>query len=315
MNTNYILAIIFVFWTGLALSQDSIFEKNKYYRLTNMHMGESRSLAVNMSNEASLLMAPNDSVWGQFWKITKQEDGLFNLSCKWQGESKVIDVVNGDNFDELSLANKGNYSGQFWKIEQSEIEGYYRITNQWQEDKSLDCDNEIEGEWVGLKPTGIFSGQFWKITEINTIDESNITKINEEIISDEGQTEKENLKMSIEDEKNLVEYSKAIHFNSGGATIKKSTFAALDAIVTILKKYPNTKFVIEGHTDSTGRKETNKRISASRAARVMNYFISAGIDPSRLTFIGHGEEDPIASNNTRFGRSQNRRIEINMVKE
>ncbi len=115
-------------------------------------------------------------------------------------------------------------------------------------------------------------------------------------------------------QKTLNEYAKTILFNSGNATIKiESTNALLD-IIKILKEYPNAKFSVEGHTDSVGSATNNQKLSESRAASVKNFLIDKGIDALRLSSIGYGESKPIATNMNKAGRSQNRRVEINLIK-
>jgi len=88
----------------------------------------------------------------------------------------------------------------------------------------------------------------------------------------------------------------------------------LSDIIAILNEYPNAKFTVDGHTDSTGSDSLNQRLSESRALSVKEYLTSHGIDGFRLSSAGYGETKPIASNSTRDGRAQNRRVEINLVK-
>ncbi|MEM0933684.1 MAG: OmpA family protein, partial [Bacteroidota bacterium] len=71
---------------------------------------------------------------------------------------------------------------------------------------------------------------------------------------------------------------------------------------------------VEGHTDSVGSAKTNQRLSESRANSVRDFLVDKGIGADRLTAIGYGEDKPIATNNTRSGRAQNRRVEINLIK-
>src|SRR5690606_30748720 len=68
-----------------------------------------------------------------------------------------------------------------------------------------------------------------------------------------------------------------------------------------------------GHTDSIGTEEYNQKLSERRAASVKAYLVSLGIDPNRIYTEGKGELQPIASNKTREGRAQNRRVEIEVV--
>jgi outer membrane protein OmpA-like peptidoglycan-associated protein len=81
-----------------------------------------------------------------------------------------------------------------------------------------------------------------------------------------------------------------------------------------MKEYPSAAFVIEGHTDSQGRETTNQKLSDSRAAAVRDYLTTIGMEGSRLSSIGYGESRPIASNSTKAGRQQNRRVEISLRK-
>ena len=116
-------------------------------------------------------------------------------------------------------------------------------------------------------------------------------------------------------QKTLNDYAKTILFDTGRSTIKDESVAVLRSIIAILNEYPNSRFVVEGHTDSVGRESTNQRLSDSRANAVKDYLTANGVDQFRLSSRGYGESNPIASNRTRAGRAQNRRVEINLVKD
>lgn len=110
--------------------------------------------------------------------------------------------------------------------------------------------------------------------------------------------------------------ARAVYFNSGKATFKtgdKETPARLDAIKEILKNYPNAKFSIEGHTDSTGSAKINDKLSKDRADAVMNALIERGVNPENLESKGFGSSQPVASNKTAAGKAQNRRTEIRHI--
>ncbi|MDA6071437.1 OmpA family protein [Flavobacterium sp. AC] len=110
--------------------------------------------------------------------------------------------------------------------------------------------------------------------------------------------------------------ARAVYFNTGKATFKagdKETPARLDAIKEILKNYPNAKFSIEGHTDSTGSAKINDKLSKERAEAVMNALIERGVNPENLEAKGFGSSQPVASNKTAAGRAQNRRTEIRHI--
>lgn len=79
---------------------------------------------------------------------------------------------------------------------------------------------------------------------------------------------------------------------------------------TILKKYDDTNILVTGHTDSTGPAEYNQKLSEERAMSVSDYMKLQGVNGNRITIVGRGETEPIASNDTKSGRLQNRRVEI-----
>lgn len=115
-------------------------------------------------------------------------------------------------------------------------------------------------------------------------------------------------------QKELNAYARTILFDYAKATLKEDSQIVLDEIVNILNEYPDTKFVIEGHTDSLGSNILNLKMSQNRANSVQDYLIEKGIDSARLTAKGYGEEQPITTNKTKKGRAENRRVEINLVK-
>ncbi len=102
-------------------------------------------------------------------------------------------------------------------------------------------------------------------------------------------------------------------FESSSATIKPASYKNLDEIVSIMNKYPDTRFTVYGHTDSTGNKDSNLQLSKDRAQSVAKYFSDKGIDAGRLSVDGFGITRPIAPNDTPEGREKNRRVEINLI--
>ncbi len=115
-------------------------------------------------------------------------------------------------------------------------------------------------------------------------------------------------------QKQLNEYARTILFDTGKSSIKAESTSVMVDIIQILAEYPTAKFTVEGHTDSVGSAKLNQKLSDSRANSVRDFLIEKGIGSDRLTAIGYGEDKPIATNNTRSGRKQNRRVEINLVK-
>lgn len=109
--------------------------------------------------------------------------------------------------------------------------------------------------------------------------------------------------------------AKSIQFETASDKIKVSSYPELDNIVNLMNLYPETKWSIEGHTDSQGNDASNLDLSNRRAASVRKYFEDKGINNSRLKSEGFGETVPIADNATASGRAQNRRVEIKLIDE
>ncbi len=115
-------------------------------------------------------------------------------------------------------------------------------------------------------------------------------------------------------QKQLNDYARTILFDTGKSSIKAESTSVMVDIIQILSEYPTAKFTVEGHTDSVGSAKLNQTLSDSRANSVRDFLIEKGIGADRLSAIGYGEDKPIATNKTRDGRKQNRRVEINLMK-
>ena len=120
--------------------------------------------------------------------------------------------------------------------------------------------------------------------------------------------------VTVETIKKLNEYGKTILFDSGKSTFKTQSYTVLQSIADILKEYPNSNFMVEGHTDSDGSNQLNQTLSENRAAAVKNYLIEKGISTERLKSTGFGETKPIDTNKTAKGKANNRRVEVSLIK-
>ncbi len=102
-----------------------------------------------------------------------------------------------------------------------------------------------------------------------------------------------------------------LSFAVGSSDIKDEHTPLLEKIKTILEMFPESKIMVEGHTDDTGAPNTNMRLSEKRAFSVMQYLRqSMGISVDRIQSVGYGSDRPVASNKTSEGRAKNRRIDI-----
>lgn len=101
-----------------------------------------------------------------------------------------------------------------------------------------------------------------------------------------------------------------ITFNTDQDAVKQQFYPVLNSVAIVLKKFNKSLVDVGGFTDSTGSLQHNQDLSQRRALSVANYLNSQGIDGRRLSVQGYGPANPIASNGTAEGRSQNRRVEI-----
>ncbi len=99
-------------------------------------------------------------------------------------------------------------------------------------------------------------------------------------------------------------------FDTAQATLKPGADLALGRVAVFMREHPDTRLVIEGHTDSRGAESYNEDLSRRRAEAVRNALIANGITGDRVEAVGRGEAFPVASNDTRAGQQQNRRVEI-----
>jgi outer membrane protein OmpA-like peptidoglycan-associated protein len=99
-------------------------------------------------------------------------------------------------------------------------------------------------------------------------------------------------------------------FDTGRAVLKPGAVETLDRLAAYMQSNPQTRLIIEGHTDSTGSVATNEELSQRRADAVTTALIERGVPAQNLHAVGKGESMPVATNATAAGRQQNRRVEV-----
>lgn len=99
-------------------------------------------------------------------------------------------------------------------------------------------------------------------------------------------------------------------FATGKADLKSGAAANFGRLAEALKKNPDQRVTVEGHTDDVGSDESNLSLSQRRAEAVKSYLVSQGVDAGLITATGKGEGFPVTSNSTASGRQKNRRVEV-----
>lgn len=120
---------------------------------------------------------------------------------------------------------------------------------------------------------------------------------------------------TVEDDNGLtaikVTFRDGILFDTGKSDLSASSRASLDKFADAVKDEPDTDITIYGHTDNTGSREINEKLSQERAQAVANFLKGEGIPSSRFADVeGLAYDSPVADNSTAAGRAQNRRVEI-----
>jgi OmpA-OmpF porin, OOP family len=101
-----------------------------------------------------------------------------------------------------------------------------------------------------------------------------------------------------------------VFFDFDKATLQSASYPELNRAVALMKSNPNMQVEIAGFTDAQGTDAYNKDLSQRRANSVREYLVRQGIEANRLTAMGYGEANPVASNDTEDGRAENRRVEF-----
>ncbi len=125
-----------------------------------------------------------------------------------------------------------------------------------------------------------------------------------------------NLEMQLKDlnakktDRGIVVTLGDVLFDSGKAQLQPEASRNMGKLAEVFKADPARKASIEGYTDSVGSASSNQELSSRRAGAVMSALVGLGVPADRLTTRSHGEEMPVASNDTASGRQMNRRVEI-----
>jgi outer membrane protein OmpA-like peptidoglycan-associated protein len=107
-----------------------------------------------------------------------------------------------------------------------------------------------------------------------------------------------------------ITFDSGILFEFDSSTLQDQAKTNISNLAVILNKYPDTNILVTGYTDYDGTEQYNLNLSERRAQSVSNYAMGQGVLSSRLSVLGLGELEPVATNETPEGKQLNRRVEI-----
>jgi outer membrane protein OmpA-like peptidoglycan-associated protein len=107
-----------------------------------------------------------------------------------------------------------------------------------------------------------------------------------------------------------ITFDSGILFETAKSTLQPTAKTNIADLSRVLQKYPDTNILVTGHTDSDGSDDYNKKLSEDRATSVSDYMKTMGIATARITPVGLGETEPVATNDTPANKQLNRRVEI-----
>jgi len=173
-----------------------------------------------------------------------------------------------------------------------------------------------------LKKKNWWSLNFWHHEAYYFVDKVSLVRLEEYSVEKDSilaenfmdttiTNEQENYIYKIEKDSTLV--IENIQFASASDRLLPKSYKDLELILEYLNENPGKNIEIIGHTDNVGSSAANQKLSEKRAKSVYDYFISNYIDKSRISYMGKGEDEPIADNETGLGRRANRRVELKLV--
>ncbi len=239
-----------------------------------------------------------------YLSVSLQKDTFFADKEKNKFEKEVSIVLNAGDENKIDLS----------KTKLEIVNTRNKVVKSW----SFAEEKEIPGAvyWDGVDdvygtvvPAGEYSAIFTSCDEFN----NHVSTFSTFTVFDKA---KGDSKIVVKEEPRglLVNLSSNVLFASEKAVLKKEAAASLDETIDLLNTYPANKVLIEGYTDSTGDSKKNLKLSYDRANAVYSYLVKKGIKADRLTAVGYGSKNPIATNKTAVGRAQNRRVNIIILK-
>ncbi|GEM_PF-1603971 len=177
--------------------------------------------------------------------------------------------------------------------------------------------DDLDGYYKLELPVGHYYGVFakaenYKYVSVNTLIDTRNMKLTSAPGEISEETQRRDLFMVPFEVGKKVRVNN-LFFDTGKSNLKQESYAELNFLLEMFNDIPTLVLEIGGHTDNVGAADNNQRLSQSRAESVRQYLISKGVGADRVKAKGYGENQPVADNETDYGRKMNRRVEFTIL--
>jgi len=228
-----------------------------------------------------------------------QEFSVFEFTLTDGGTEKVEGRYWHINFhikDEVKPAGPLQIGRNYWNAMASK--GGKRLV------EALDAGG---GQFVANMPGPKNSGKIWVQVDVSNSGEMySLTVVQESEMRQDVEMSASDMAAALAKTGSITLHN--ILFDTGKATLKAESEAALATVIELLKSDAALKLEVQGHTDNVGAPAANLKLSKDRADAVKAFLVKGGIADARLTTAGLGDTKPVAPNTTDEGRAQNRRV-------
>lgn len=280
---------------------------------------QNKSADIKPGNKPEKTSSPSNISDNNAFKDNKKNNDLSNLVTKKDAEKLMTkkeyevlkseleslrnDVKNSRNAN-MAATVVSNTGRGFWRRRKDRTKVIIDTTYTSSALASVTPEVRIIRDTIYIdKPIEKIVERIVRDTITNTIEKNNIvTNVQEKTILKDNERE---LALSANPE--------LVLFDVGSFMIKNIYFTRLIALANKIKKYPDLKISIKGHTDNTGSAEKNRQLSEHRADAVRVYMIKHGVKRENILVDALGSNDPFTENSSKIGKSQNRRVEVKVV--
>tara|TARA_R110000765_G_scaffold283872_2_gene380731 strand:+ start:1474 stop:2535 length:1062 start_codon:yes stop_codon:yes gene_type:complete len=229
-----------------------------------------------------------------------------NTSHSRELSKKQLKKLNIENYSIYKIHNTGFYDNtSSWRLIYMEF--YAKGSEQFLTIGNFNKNSKTNKLLISNKNR--FNMSYYYI-DLISLERTDLTKIDNE----------QNGQIIVKEETDKIELNKDyifsnVVFNFNSTELSENAKTEIVTINKFLKKNIDTKILISGHTDNIGTSAFNQELSENRAKSVADFFVFLGLDNSRISAMGYGNTNPIASNYTDEGRNKNRRVSFKIVRK